>query len=290
MIDSAGIKMAQGTSIACERISGVNDNMTQSHYHDYFELYYLESGERYKVIEGKTYHFLPGQYVLFPPFTMHHSFGMNNTPFKRIVLYFRPDQILYPALLEKMTMNEFTIFHTDKKELIHIHRFLTELLKEDKPGSEFLTGQEERQIRTAYMQSLLNTLFLTAYRKNGSENRPETEKQDQIGAIVDYIHHNYFTDLSLESLSKIFYISPYHLCHEFKKHTQRTLVDYINVTRIMNAQRRIMETNKTLTEICHLTGFSNLTHFNRVFKQITGITPSEYRKNYRQSVSAKQHK
>lgn len=40
MIDQAGIMMAQGYSIASERIAGVNDNMAKSHYHDYFELYY----------------------------------------------------------------------------------------------------------------------------------------------------------------------------------------------------------------------------------------------------------
>ena len=50
MIDQAGIMMAQGRSIASERIQGVNDNMSKSHYHDYFELYYLEEGERYHII------------------------------------------------------------------------------------------------------------------------------------------------------------------------------------------------------------------------------------------------
>lgn len=48
MIDQAGIMMAQGAEIACERIAGVNDNMTQPHYHNYYELYYLEKGERYQ--------------------------------------------------------------------------------------------------------------------------------------------------------------------------------------------------------------------------------------------------
>ena len=39
MIDQAGILMAQGSGIACERIQGVNDNMSQSHYHEYYEIY-----------------------------------------------------------------------------------------------------------------------------------------------------------------------------------------------------------------------------------------------------------
>ena len=46
MIDQAGIRMAQGESLAGERIAGVNDNMMKSHYHNYYEIYYLEAGER----------------------------------------------------------------------------------------------------------------------------------------------------------------------------------------------------------------------------------------------------
>ena len=56
MIDQAGIMMAQGLGTASERIQGVNDNMSQSHYHEYFEIYYLEAGERFHMVEDQLYH------------------------------------------------------------------------------------------------------------------------------------------------------------------------------------------------------------------------------------------
>ena len=49
----------------------------------------------------------------------------------------------------------------------------------------------------------------------------------------------------------------------------------------MNAQRMLMETDKNITEVGRETGFSNLTHFNRVFKQVTGMTPSGFRKSHK---------
>lgn len=55
MIDQAGILMAQGLGIASERIQGVNDNMSQSHYHEYYEIYYLEAGERFHMVEDQLY-------------------------------------------------------------------------------------------------------------------------------------------------------------------------------------------------------------------------------------------
>ena len=48
MIDSAQTEMAQGKGIALEQISSVNDNMSRSHYHEYFELYFLDSGSRHQ--------------------------------------------------------------------------------------------------------------------------------------------------------------------------------------------------------------------------------------------------
>ena len=106
-------------------------------------------------------------------------------------------------------------------------------------------------------------------------------EHNRITDVINYIHEHYSEDISLEELSSKFFVSPYYLCREFKKYTNRTIIQYVNVTRIMKAQRQIMETDKNLTQISLENGFSNLTHFNRVFKSVTGQTPSSYRKEYK---------
>ena len=55
----------QGSGIACERIQGVNDNMSQSHYHEYYEIYYLEAGERFHMVEDKLYKMEAGEFIIF---------------------------------------------------------------------------------------------------------------------------------------------------------------------------------------------------------------------------------
>ena len=72
---------------------------------------------------------------------------------------------------------------------------------------------------------------------------------------------------------------------EFKKNTNRTIIDYIKRTRVMNAERLFIETDMNVTEVSTLTGFSNLTHFYRVFKEITGYSPSEYKKRLKNNYS-----
>ena len=274
MLDQAGILMAQGSGIACERIQGVNDNMSQSHYHEYYEIYYLEAGERFHMVEDKLYKMEAGEFIIFPPYVMHHSYGAENMPFKRVLLYFSQEEILWPSILSELR-EEGGIYKVGIRERQEIHRAMELILKEQKnPGAY----HEE------YARGVLNMLLLLIAREERPEKAPE--RKSRIGEVIRYIHSHYQEEISLEMLAQMFYVSPYYLCREFKKNTNSTIIRYINVTRIMNAQRKFMETSKNITDISKETGFSNLTHFNRVFKSVTGMSPSQYRKQFRDNVKS----
>ncbi len=96
--------------------------------------------------------------------------------------------------------------------------------------------------------------------------------------VIQYLNTHYQEEITLTDLSERFYVSQYYLCREFKKYTGTTIVNYLNKNRIMDAQKLFLETDDNVTQVCHQTGFSNLTHFNRVFKDIAGMTPSQYRR------------
>lgn len=269
MIDQAGILMAQGEKTACERISGINDNMSKSHYHDYFELYYLETGERYHMIHNQLYCLYPGEFILFSPYVMHHSYGEEDIPFKRIVVYFQRELIHSQRLLEALELAT-GIYRPEPRMKGEIGKIIRTLLEEQEHPSQFSEEHKE---------TLLNLIILTILQQKKTPPRPDT--QNRIGSIIQYIHNHYQEDLNLDRLAQQFYISPFYLCREFKRHTNRTFIQYVNITRIMNAQRKFMETDKNVTDVSKETGFSNITHFNRIFKSVAGITPSEYRKQCR---------
>ena len=199
---------------------------------------------------------------------MHHSYGEENIPFKRLLLYFKPEEILWPSVRDALK-EESGIYRTDIKKRQEIHRVMEDILKEQKDPGAF---HEE------YDRGMLNVLLLLIAREKRPEKAPG--KSSRIGEVIRYIHSHYQEDISLEMLAQMFYVSPYYLCREFKKSTNSTIVRYINVTRIMNAQRKFMETSKNITDISRETGFSNLTHFNRVFKSVTGMSPSQYRRQF----------
>ena len=240
--------------------------MAKSHYHDYFELYYLEAGERYHMIQDRLYKIYPGEFLIFPPYMMHHSYGEKNVEFKRLLLYFRKEEVSSPSLLH--ILEEGTgVYKPDMRTKHLIHRMLEGLLSEqEKQGS----------LSELYSHTLLNMILLIIVRQ--IQTPVKEEKKGRMGEVINYIHTHYQEDITLDSLAQRFYVSPYYLCREFKKYTNSTIIQYLNVTRIMNAQRKFMETDRNITEISKATGFSNITHFNRVFKSVTGMTPSGYRK------------
>lgn len=268
MIDQAGIRMAQGSRIACERISGVNDNMSKSHYHDYFEIYLLEGGERIHMIEDSMFRMRAGELILFSPYTMHHSFGEKDVPFKRVVLYFHKSEVESEKLLEALEKGS-GLYRPREKDSQFIGRIINELLHEQETQSAFKASCEH---------ALLNLLLIFLMRNSIRQQPEKMETTNRIDTVISFIHNHYAEDISLEQLAELFYISPYYLCREFKRCTNRTIVQYINVTRIMNAQRKFMETDLNVTQISKETGFSNVTHFNRVFKNVTGTTPSGFKK------------
>ena len=109
MIDVAQTSMAAGAACAIAQVTGVNDNMSQSHYHDYFELYFLDSGERYHLMDDKLFKLQAGDCILFPPQTMHRSYGDQDIAFSRAVLYFRPRRIFFISFSTRRWFTVLTV-------------------------------------------------------------------------------------------------------------------------------------------------------------------------------------
>lgn len=271
MKDTAQCNMALGNSVSAAYISSVNDNMSQSHFHDYFELYFLDNGERYHYYNDKIFKIQAGSCIIFPPYTMHRSYSDKDCPFSRFVLYFRPE-VITSDNLRTFLYNSDTVYIPDPDNLKNLRRFIYLFLDTQNKTSAF---------KHEYISTLTNLILVMVAEMNQSQKG--IVQQNRTTQIIDYINNNYDHDISLQNLSDMLHVSEYYLCREFKKNTNRTISDYIKRTRIMNAERLFIETDKNVTEVSLMTGFSNLTHFYRVFKDITGCSPSEYRKSIRKS-------
>ncbi len=99
--------------------------------------------------------------------------------------------------------------------------------------------------------------------------------------IFQYTMNNYHTEISLDQVSDIANLTPNAFCRYFKQRTNKTFVNFLIDIRIGNACKLLTKNNDlNITEISYKSGFNNLANFNRKFKAIKGLTPSEYRKKH----------
>ncbi len=98
--------------------------------------------------------------------------------------------------------------------------------------------------------------------------------------VKNYISKNYMDEIRLATVADLAGMSPSAFSRFFKLHTGRNLSDYIIDMRLGYAARKLVDTSKSISEICYDCGFNNLSNFNRIFKRKKGCSPSEFRENY----------
>lgn len=97
-----------------------------------------------------------------------------------------------------------------------------------------------------------------------------------MNTLRDMLHQNHKT-LSLNYLSNVLGIHPAHLSRAIPKYLKTTLGDYIRQQKIKIAITHLLNSKLSLTEIAYVAGFSDQSHFIRVFKIYIGMTPSQFR-------------
>lgn len=99
-----------------------------------------------------------------------------------------------------------------------------------------------------------------------------------IANAVKYILENIQSEIRLEDLLRVTHMSKPTFSRQFKRHTGRTLVTFINEVRVDHARRLLIETTKPITEVAFDSGFTNLSHFNRQFRRVCDCSPRDLRR------------
>ncbi|RKD90649.1 AraC family transcriptional regulator [Mangrovibacterium diazotrophicum] len=103
---------------------------------------------------------------------------------------------------------------------------------------------------------------------------------EKIKKVYNYIQANYSKKIKVEEVAELVDLSVVSFSRLIKQRTGKTFVDFVNELRLGYATRLLIESNKTVTEICYECGFNNISNFNRIFKKSQGRTPSEFRESY----------
>ncbi len=134
--------------------------------------------------------------------------------------------------------------------------------------------QHQKHLQQPFEQTLMNAINVFIQQKSAYKKVPAWAKE-----LKEIIQDHIDTNLTLKELSKNVDIHPSYLSREFSKYFDNlSFGGYLRKLRIEKAIELLKNAEHSLTEIAYLTGFSDQSHFTRIFKSVTGKNPSVYRK------------
>lgn len=259
-------KFAEGKYISYGNDSRGRTEMPSQHYHNGFELYFLEEGICNYFIDDKCYEVLPGDIILIPEGTIHktkYGDGMHSRRLIQCSSHYIPTAVLdqLPSMLHLYRNPSITDEVVDL-----LKRIEAEYTSPDAYSGEAIS----------YYVALL--FFLLARNKN-------TCQTIQSGSLyatqtVNYIKNNYASDIRLSDIAKLSSVSPEHLSRVFKKETGFGFSEYLTMVRLQKAEQMLKsEKHKSIAKIAYECGFNDSNYFSEKFKRSYGVSPMKYKKN-----------
>ena len=247
------------------------------HYHPEIELVYVEATNGIRHVGKDISGFTESDLLLIGSNVPHLNFDYGiQTECKQLVLQMHENflqDIILPVpeyeeiknLLERSYLG--LSFSGETKKII------VERLQSMKEKNSFasLIGLME------ILQILANSTDVKKLNKEDTRIKWFLNDKIRMGTIYDYIHENYDRKPNVNEIAKIVSLSTPAFCRYFKKQTNMTFTDFVNNYRINQAKIFLLK-DCSVTEVCFQVGFESLSYFNKLFKQHTGETPSEFKK------------
>jgi len=114
---------------------------------------------------------------------------------------------------------------------------------------------------------------------DGYLNTYSLKDNERFDRIIKYIFENFSNEIELDKIASIGNMNKQAFCRYFKSRTQKTFVEFVNAVRIANACKLLAQSDETIGTIGYHCGFNSVSNFNKLFKLVKGVTPSEFKKN-----------
>lgn len=250
----------------------------QYHYHPEIELVCVLGGSGTRHVGYHKSNFENGDLVLIGSNVPHSGFGLNSTdPHREIVVQVKEDiligqireivELKKVELLLKKSKYGILFGHKTKKE---ITEKLTLLMK--------LNGHQKYLLM---LEIFCHLSECEDYQLLNDEIMPHsiiTKHKKRIEDIFTFVEEHYYREININEVAEIANLSLPAFCNFFKKTTKMTFTEFVNKYRINKACLLISQ-DRSISEACYESGFNNVTYFNRIFKQFTEKTPTEFKKN-----------
>lgn len=257
------------------------------HHHSEFEISLIVSGECQWCVNEKTYHGNQGNIYLFGSNENHYmteiigseSLLLLNIRFESRFIW-SPGGDRFNLRYLEIFLNHARTFSNEIPNTEPVAAAVAQLMQEI--YEECQNRQPEYKLVVKAKLLLILAALGRYYGIASLPSVPYTSKQHlkQLDSAVTFINSNLTKDLSLETIAREAGMSKSYFSTIFKKMNGIPVWDYITRRRVELAMCFLRERNMPIIEVAEACGFSSISNFNRCFRQVTGISPSAYRKEF----------
>lgn len=267
--------------------SADTDVMFYVHWHQEFEFLVLTEGKVLFTIEDREYVMNPGDIVFINSNYLHmaknicggvcsfyaidFSYHVLNEDIHSIF----SKKFIRPILNDKYVFPEFMPVSEDEDKCWQkdIRNYLHEI--GECPEHELEPFELMIRSRILAIWDILDKNCVRAQKDNDIESR----YSERLEPVISYIKENYAYEITLGELAVILPMSEGQFSRVFKQTMKLSPIQYLMRYRILQSCKLLQDTEKKIGEIANLSGFNNISYFNRVFLNTIGCTPKEYREN-----------
>jgi len=251
------------------------------HFHPEFEIVYVPHGKGKRFVGHRISRFNDGDLILLGPNIPHNAFnfGFESTGYEEYVIQFKIDQMekmadIFPEfsrIARLLAKARTGICFTGEAK----HR-IGEMIKEMYDLSCF---QRLMQLFLVLREmSLLTDFEDLEAKKFLSVNMTHVRRIEEVYQVIQKEYQN---DLSTRQLANALSMTESSFCRFFKNTTGKTFKEALTEVRIQKACALLLHSDLPLASVASLSGFNNISLFNRFFKEATQTTPNKYRRSIR---------
>lgn len=257
------------------------------HIHPEYELNYIENAQGAQRIVGDSVEEIGEQeLVLIANPRLEHAW-MNHRcrsqNIHEVTIQFHPDLLAESFLNKNQLISIQELFKRARKGIV----FSRNAIDKVRPILKTITCETDSFYSVIKLFIILHELSVDSEARELSSHSftgggdEKYSNNPRINKVVDYLHAHYAESVHLSDVAALVNLSDASFCRFIKQHTSKSFVDFLTDIRIGKAIRALVDSPETIAEIGYGCGFNNLSNFNRIFKKRKGVTPTEFRENYR---------
>jgi AraC-like DNA-binding protein len=258
------------------KISYANIKEYPIHWHNSIEILYVLRGSININIDTDSFELLEKELEIINVDEAHRIYSEKDNK----VLIFHIDPYFFEKYYKDINNIFFYTNSTDDgaqegEEYDLLRTFLAKLLCECVQKIDDF-DKEIESILVDLLYHLINNFHYLTYEKE--ELKEKTEQLARYHRISKYIFNNYDSNITLQEIAKKEFLSPHYLSHEIKYATGYSFTDLVNLTRVEESVKLLLDSDLSISDISDEVGFSHVRYLNKNFKNYYGCTPLQFRK------------